>query len=123
EFGREQGLLSQRFRQLPPLSRRQALHLDGDVIGLGSRALHFRRDDTLVDVDGKDLSAPGVGAAAAQAGADVETFQHLKPALGPPTLAELAALGLGLDAALRLTWPGAGKPKSVIARRPHRITS
>ena len=68
--------------------------------GLGREPCTWAVTLPLTDVDGQHLAVARIGAAAAQAGADVEALQHGDPALGPPALAERAALRLRLDAAL-----------------------
>src|SRR5205823_1172274 len=95
--------------------------LDGHVIGFGPRALNLRLDRARIDVHGQHLALARVGAAAAQAGADVEALQDRDPAPGPPALAEGALPRLGPDAA-----PGLARPRPGVTGKevsiPHRVS-
>ncbi len=90
--------------------------------GVGRDPCTLAVDLALADVDRQHLAAAGVGPAALQTGADVEALQHGDPALGPPDSAELAALRLGLDAALRRA-VGLGSAGKNLAIVPHRLFS
>ena len=68
--------------------RSEGPDIDAHIVGTLAGALHLGRDPAGPDVDGDDLSPPGVGASSVEAASDLEFLKSLEPPLGPPAGAE-----------------------------------
>src|SRR5262249_9207307 len=110
-------LAGQDLHHFLPVVRGQDIDTDGHLIRFRPGTLHTSRHLAALHLDRQHLPASRVGSAATKPGADVEALQHGDPALGPPALAELAALVLGLDAPFGLARPGTGEKVTIVI--PH----
>src|SRR5262249_52716414 len=97
QFGGKESQPGQFPNYLVPVGAPQDSNIDRDVVRLGTRSLDLGFDPALVDVNGQHLSSSSIRSTPAQPRADVEALQHGNPALGPPALAEGAALRLRLN--------------------------